>query len=331
MSAETPTADALPRSWPQGLSRYEVRQIQRIRVVAGMTQVVCRHGLDGASVDRACAAAGVSTRTFYEQFANREDCLLAVFDEAVARATAPMRAAYGRNGSWVQRVRASLLGLLMFLDEEPYLARFCLIQALAGDDTMLVRRRRVLDALAAAVEDGRALARSEPPPLTGEALVGAVFSILHARVLEPTGEPLVLLCGPLMSMIVLPYLGKAAARRELSLPVPVRRRSPQRPAPVQRKARVRKKALEMRLTYRTMLVLDVISQQPGISSRDLAAHAGIADEGQTSKLLARLKGRGLIENVSEDDAKHARKAWQLTGEGAALHRTVGPRRASETA
>jgi AcrR family transcriptional regulator len=329
MPAETPTGPALLGSWPQGLSRYEVKQIQRIRVVAGMTHVVCRHGFEGASVDRACAAAGVSTRTFYEHFANREDCLLAVFDEAVARATAPMRAAFRRDGSWVQRIRASLLGLLMFLDEEPYLARFCLIQSLAGDDTMLVRRRRVLDGLAAAVEEGRVLARSEPPPLTGEALVGAVFSILHARVLEPTGEPLVLLGGPLMSMIVLPYLGKAAARRQLSLPVPVRRGSRRRPAPVQ-KARVRK-ALDMRLTYRTMLVLDVISEQPGISSRELAVQAGIADEGQTSKLLTRLKGRGLIENISEYEAKHARKAWRLTGDGAALHRAADPRRARETA
>jgi AcrR family transcriptional regulator len=329
MPAETPTSLSLPRGWPQGLSRHEVKQIQRIRVVAGMTHVVCRHGFEGASVDRACAAAGVSTRTFYQHFANREDCLLAVFDEAVTRATAPMRTAYRRNGSWLQRVRASLLGLLMFLDEEPYLARFCLVQSLAGYDAMLVRRRLVLADLAAALEDGRIVARTEPHPLTGEALVGAVFSILHARVLQPTGEPLMLLCGPLMSMIALPYLGSAAARRQLSIPVPVRRRSPQRPAPV-RKARVRK-APDMRLTYRTMLVLDVISEQPGISSRELAAAAGIADEGQISKLLARLKGRGVIENISEDDAKHARKAWRLTGDGAALHRAAGPRRAREAA
>ncbi len=329
MAAQAPASATLPSNWTQGLSRHEVKQIQRIRVVAGMTHVLCRHGFEGASVDRACAAAGVSTRTFYEQFPNREDCLLAVFDEAVARATAPMRAAYSCEGSWVQRVRASLLGLLMFLDEEPSLARFCLIQALAGDDTMLVRRRRVLDDLAAAVQEGCALARSEPPPLTGEALVGAVISILHARVLEPTGEPLVLLCGPLMSMIVLPYPGRAAAQRQISLPVPVRRRSRPRPDPVQ-EAHVHK-ALDMRLTYRTMLVLDVISEQPGINSRELAAQAGIVDEGQTSKLLARLRTRGLIENISENGAKHAPKSWRLTGDGAALHRAAGPRRARETA
>ncbi len=328
MPARTPGRRARAASWSHGLSRHEVKQIQRIRVVAGMTEVVCSHGIEGATVEKACAAARVSTRTFYETFATREGCLLAVFDEVVKRATSPMRAAYERDGSWVQRVRASLLALLVFLDEEPDLARFCIVQALAGDATMLARRGRVLADLATAVEEGRRVAQAEPPPLTGEALVGAVFSILHARVLEPTGEPLLTLCGPLMSMIALPYLGGAAARRQLSLPVPVHGRPPRRTAPADT-AGVRKR-LGMRLTYRTMLVLDVISEHPGISSRELAAAAGIADDGQASKLLARLRRHGLIENTSEDDAKHARKAWRLTGEGAALCRAVGPRHASET-
>jgi AcrR family transcriptional regulator len=315
-------------SWSKGLSRYEVEEIRRIRVVAGMTEVVCGHGIEGASVEKVCAAARVSTRTFYETFPTREDCLLAVFDEAVKRATSPMRAAFEGDGSWVQRIRNSLLALLVLFDEEPYLAQFCLVHALAGDSRMLARRSRVLADLAIAVEQGRGVAQAEPPPLTGEALVGAVFSILHARVFEPTGEPLVLLCGPMMSMIALPYLGKAAARRQLALPAPVPRRPP-RPTAAARTGAVRK-PLDMRLTYRTMLVLDVISAHPAISSRDVARAAGIADEGQASRLLARLRRQELIENVSEDDAKHARKAWRLTGQGAALCHAVGPRRVSET-
>ena len=329
MPAGTPANRAEHANWPQGLSRHEVKQIQRIRVVAGMTHIVCRHGIEAATIGEACAAAGVSSRTFYEVFATREDCLLAVFDEAVARATAPMRAAYRRDGTWASRVRAGLMALLSFLDEEPYLARFCIVQSLAGDATMLTRRLRVLAGLASALEEGRPFARNEPLPLTGEALVGAVFSILHARVLEPGKEPLLSLCSPLMSMIVLPYLGAAASRRELSIPVAVPKPSPRRPMGA-RAAGVRQ-GLDMRLTYRTMLVLDVIAEHPGINSRSLAEAAGITDPGQTSKLLARLKDRGLIENTNEAGARNAPKAWRLTDDGAALRRAVGARRGTDSA
>jgi hypothetical protein len=47
-------------------------------------------------------------------------------------------------------------------------------------------------------------------------LVGGVFAALHTRLLDQRPQPLVDLLGPLMSMIVLPYLGAAAARRELN-------------------------------------------------------------------------------------------------------------------
>src|SRR6185312_8134249 len=95
----------------------------------------------------------------------------------------------------------------------------------------------------AVVDEGRALtgrgkarAGEELPPLTAEGIVGGVLSILHTRLLaspssltKPFGkrkedqESLQDLAGPLMSMIVSPYLGPAAARRELARPAPKRK------------------------------------------------------------------------------------------------------------
>jgi hypothetical protein len=96
----------------------------------------------------------------------------------------------------------------------------------------------------AAVDEGRREANGAgggSSPLAAEGAVGAVLSVIHARLLDcspalvdgpSTGEDvpgnLVDLANPLMSMIVLPYLGSAAARRELQQPVPEHK---PRPAP----------------------------------------------------------------------------------------------------
>ena len=140
------------------------------------------------------------------------------------------------------------------------------------------------------------------------------------RLLEPTEDsvlrPLVELTGPLMAMIVHPYLGAAAARRELELPAPrVPRRSPRNGADPFR-------GLPIRFTYRTALVLGTIAEEPGASNRYVAERAGILDEGQVSRLLRRLQDCDLIENRGEGHARGEPNAWSLTQRGEAIHAAI---------
>jgi DNA-binding MarR family transcriptional regulator len=72
-----------------------------------------------------------------------------------------------------------------------------------------------------------------------------------------------------------------------------------------------------RLTVRTHLVLTAVAEHTGASSRVIADAAGVRDEGQISKLLARLQDRGLIHNTAHATAGFP-KAWQLTPQGEAL-------------
>ena len=71
----------------------------------------------------------------------------------------------------------------------------------------------------------------------------------------------------------------------------------------------------MRLTYRTVRVLLAIAETPGASNRELADAAGVADQGQISKLLSRLKSLGLIENIGAGPVRGEPNAWQLTPKG----------------
>jgi DNA-binding MarR family transcriptional regulator len=194
------------------------------------------------------------------------------------------------------------------------MARLVVVEALGAGPRALEHRARVLAALIAAVDEGRLeMSRSRPPkappPLTAEGVVGAVFAVVHARIVQQgRRSPLSALLGELMGVIVLPYLGPSSAQKELGRPAP----------PLQTKPRQHSDPLEglrMRLTYRTLRALAAVAAHPGASNRKLADAAGIVDQGQASKLLTRLEDLGLIENTGEGHAKGARNAWVLTPRG----------------
>jgi AcrR family transcriptional regulator len=318
-----------------------VSEVQRARVLAAMVHVVAEHGVSAATVSRVVARAGVSRRTFYEQFSGCEDCFLAVFEDALERAGRIAReAAAGAPPAWREQLRVGLGRLLAFFDEEPALGRLLVVDALGAGPLVLERRAQVLQALATVVDRGhseakhgrRAPAPSSPPELTAEGVVGAVFSVVHARMLEAGADhpvngssrsgsrrapavPLSGLLNPLMGMIVLPYLGQAAAQKELVRPTPKAPRprgsslAPREPSgdPL--------RGLNMRLTYRTLVVLSAVATDPGASNRRIADHAGVHDQGQISKLLTRLQKLGLIHNTGHGQAHGEPNAWTLTPHG----------------
>jgi DNA-binding MarR family transcriptional regulator len=78
----------------------------------------------------------------------------------------------------------------------------------------------------------------------------------------------------------------------------------------------------MRLTYRTVRVLIAIASHEGASNRQVGDAAGIADQGQISKLLARLDGLGLIENTGAGHSRGEANAWQLTRKGLEVEHTI---------
>jgi AcrR family transcriptional regulator len=292
----------------------EVSEIQRLRILAAMAEVAAERGAGTVTVAHVVTRAGVSRRTFYELFEDRDECLLVTFNEAVLRASVTVLAAYESHSDWRGRIRAGLLALLVFFDEEPALARVCLVEALAAGPRVLERRSEIVAKLVAAVDEGRLektrRGAGPPLPLAAEGVVGAVLSLIHVRLLAENPQPLTDLLGALMSVIVLPYLGHSAARKELDRPAP--------PLAKTNKAIQSTGPLEdlgMRITYRTVSVLRVIAAHPGSSNREVATQAGIQDEGQTSKLLTRLRNLGLIDNHEADGAKSMPNAWFLTAKG----------------
>ena len=82
--------------------------VQRARILAAMVQVVAEDGgRASVTVARVVARAGVSRRTFYDLFDGCEDCFLAVFEDALARATqVASEAAENVSSAWRERIAA---------------------------------------------------------------------------------------------------------------------------------------------------------------------------------------------------------------------------------
>ncbi len=85
------------------------------------------------------------------------------------------------------------------------------------------------------------------------------------------------------------------------------------------------KGIAIRLTHRTALALQAVSEQPGASNRGVARGAGITDPGQASKLLARLERLGLITNEAVADTKWELNSWTLTPAGSRVVQLLGSR------
>jgi AcrR family transcriptional regulator/DNA-binding MarR family transcriptional regulator len=303
-------------SKPFSDNRGKVSEMQRARLLSAAVPVVDGLGWSGVTVADIASRARVSRRTFYDLFANREECLLAVLDDTVERVERDLTQTVGEGASWVERVRTGLWTILCFLDRDPVGARVCVVQSACGSREVLGAREEILARLAHTIEEGTSQhARgAEVPPLVAEGLVGAAVAIVYKRLLNGERAPLTDLHGELMGMIVLPYLGGAAASRERkrTAPVPLVRDGGEESGRQSTRHGDPLREVPMRLTYRTARVLQAAAAHPGASNRQIGELADMYDQGQISKLLARLQRLGLLENSGEGQARGESNAWRLT-------------------
>ena len=137
---------AVPRPLPRGphnLARDDVLASQRQRMLDAMAETVAAKGYGATTVGDVVAGAGVSRKTFYEHFRDKEDCFLAAFDSGVNALLAAIAAAESDGPTRMGLVRARMRAYLETLAARPAFARTFLIEVFAAGPRALERRRRV--------------------------------------------------------------------------------------------------------------------------------------------------------------------------------------------
>jgi hypothetical protein len=252
---------------------------------------------------------GITAKEFSQEFADEAELFTAAFGYGQALIAQTLIAAIQDRKRWLSRVRTAVLSILRFLDQEPGWAELLLISPPPAGAEITERRERIIARLAQLLERGAPKSSEQGPTLksglAAELVIGGAFSVIEARMLRHKGMPLLELAPSLMSLIVLPYLGAEQANAELA----------RRPRAIAAQRSGKLSHSRRRASYRTVLVLRAIAQAPRSHNRAIAQAAGLSDEGQTSKLLSRLRRQGLIENVGLGQAYGEPNAWLLTSEG----------------
>ncbi|MFL5885419.1 MAG: TetR/AcrR family transcriptional regulator [Thermoleophilaceae bacterium] len=161
-------SESAPRELPRGphrLGRDVVEASQRERMLDAVVQAVADKGYASTTVADVVSRAGVSRKTFYEHFGDKEECFLAAYDEGVEILMSEIRAAGEGAATWHDMMRSRVGAYLSRLVEEPAFARAYLIEVFAAGEAALERRRAVH---ARFVKFGRELnerARSEFPEM----------------------------------------------------------------------------------------------------------------------------------------------------------------------
>ena len=131
----------------------EVRQaVQRERLLAAAADVFARQGYAEATAEAIAREAGMSKATFYEHFSNKEECILAVFDDYASYVL--MRLASSVDGefeSYRERVQARVRSFLEAVIEQRAAAQTLLVEIIGAGPVAAERRDAILDVIADAI------------------------------------------------------------------------------------------------------------------------------------------------------------------------------------
>jgi AcrR family transcriptional regulator len=205
----------LPRLPPgrHGIPREVVVENQRQRIAAGMIAVVVERGYNATTVTQVVAAAGVSRRTFYNYYSDKQEAFFDVYRQVADFLFEAMsEAGAAEKGGWAARVKAELGALLGALSANTDLARFCLGAPPAAGGEVAAAYRDFLVRLVDVLGEGRPKRARRPPPASEYGMAGGLAALILGAV-DHGPKAFRRLLPELTELVLAPYLGREEAGR----------------------------------------------------------------------------------------------------------------------
>ena len=210
MAEGTATDEPLPRG-RHGLPRGAVVEHQRQRLIRAVPVAVRAKGFLALTVEDICGRAGVSRRTFYENFRDKQDCFITSYRQHAQELMAVVTAAASAGGDWQERARFGLVALLRFLAEQPDVAHMAVIEVMAAGPSALAERDKAVVSLAALIGEPALAEAPHLPPLLLRTVSGAILHLIYDRVRAGRSAELEQLLPTSMYMVLVAPLGPAGA------------------------------------------------------------------------------------------------------------------------
>jgi AcrR family transcriptional regulator len=172
-----------------------------------MADLCAEQGYEATKIADLVRRAGVARKTLYDNFDGKEEVFLTAFDTAVDEMLLRTEeACEGTEGEWIDRLAAGLRTFLVYLAEEPAVARMCIVEAVsatpAASDRYDEALRRFVELLRRSTPEETGL-----PSTMEDTLVGGVAWILHQQIRRGGAEQMVDLTPELLGFILSPYQG----------------------------------------------------------------------------------------------------------------------------
>jgi AcrR family transcriptional regulator len=190
-----------------GLSRDEVESSQRGRIVGAMIRLVGAKPFSDVGVAELVAAAGVSRKTFYQQFHNKEEVFAEAYDQALGGLLGVMNDAAEASQGRRDRLAVRVTALLTILSRDEAVGRVCFVEAPAAGELALERRRHGTATLAAALlgfDDGGA-----DVPITALAAAGGLSEVIQHEIVAGRSARLVSLAPDMVETVLSPIWAEA--------------------------------------------------------------------------------------------------------------------------
>jgi AcrR family transcriptional regulator len=185
--SETRAPEPLPRG-RHNLSREDVRESQRRRLIQAMLDQVAEKGYPATTVGDVVAAARCSRNAFYDLFEDKEACYIAAADETGAEMLAALISGATEQDSWLDALREGTRSYLRWWVDHPRYAAAYLIDLPTAGRRALDQRDRVYAGFAEMFAGLGARARAEQPllpalpPLAPRMLVMAITELIAQEV-----------------------------------------------------------------------------------------------------------------------------------------------------
>lgn len=212
---------SLPRG-PHALTREEVSASQRARLISAFTALLAECGYAAVTIGELARRASVSRGAFYEQFASKEACLIAAYDEFATGILEAMTSGVSDDASWDEFISLTLDGYLGSLERDPVAARAFIVEMDGGGERARERRRRAIHGFAALLAHRhRSIQALDPavgdlPESVYLGLALGVRELVHERLCEETEPRLADLRPAVILWITAMIEGAAAAHARLS-------------------------------------------------------------------------------------------------------------------
>jgi AcrR family transcriptional regulator len=180
------------------------------RILRALAAVVAEKGYPAMTIGDIAARASISLSTFYANFADKEEAMLAAVDSGSAQMLATTLPAFRRAPDWPHAVRGAYGAMFAFCAAEPEYTTLGAVDVYAAGRRALEQRDQVMTTMEALLVPGFEL-KPDVTPIAAEAIGGAIYSMIYDQVKRGGAESMQEI-APLATYVTLaPFIGAEEA------------------------------------------------------------------------------------------------------------------------